>query len=126
LVAVWEVVSLLIQVTLPPDASVRWKDWGEYAIAAVAAPETMSMSAAPVEIVRRMTPAPIAPTTSDPMTKPMTATVSKPPTDCGLARYRFCARPFLPCQKARRPPPVPVSPPARANWRPRYRSAMDM
>src|SRR3989454_2764465 len=41
----------------------------------------------------RMTAPPIAPTTRPPTTKPMTATVSNPPEDIGVARYRFWLSP---------------------------------
>src|SRR2546427_13115353 len=59
------------------------------------------MSAFAYDMFRRITPAPIVPAIKPPITKPTTATVSSPPEDCRLERYRFCARPVFALRNVR-------------------------
>src|SRR5947208_6292070 len=89
---VWPVESLLIKVTFL--LAERWtvKVIGWYA-PTVTGSDTITTSADPASRPPRMTAPPIAPTTRPPTTKPMTATVSKPPEDIGVTRYRFWLRP---------------------------------
>src|SRR5437899_6788200 len=46
-------------------------------------------------MLRRITPAPIAPPTRPPTTNPITPIVNKPPDEFGVARYRFWSSPPL-------------------------------
>src|SRR5437660_10032824 len=49
----------------------------------------------------RMTPALMAPTTRLPITNPITATVTRPPLEEAVARYRFSISPVFAFRKAR-------------------------
>src|SRR5207249_11752392 len=86
------VESLLIPAPFPPAErrTVKVSSW--YA-PTVTGSDTITISADPASRPPRMTAPPIAPTTRPPTTKPMTATVSKPPEDIGVTRYRFWLRP---------------------------------